>query len=350
MAELYLNGPPLVSIVVATYNGDLFLSEQLESIKNQIYENFEIIISDDASTDSTFEIINSFVKNNPDLIIKLNFNKKNLGYVKNFEKAISLSNGNYIALCDQDDIWMPEKLSKCIDNLENTKALAIFTNAKIINDKGDYTNDTLFSLVKFEPEIDHISPSFFYLQNCATGCTMVINRALLETAIPFPESLPHDWWLAYQASFLNSLIYTDDYLIKYRLHNNNTIGIPSINKKNKPLTYFFKKLDPRLKLKSKVVDAIKIYVRFSHMMKFEILQKGRPSIELNYLRQWVSYTYDNNRIFEVPKEILNNNKYRNTHFNKAPKKFHKLKSRIYFLYFLHYAVISVAIIFLGKLF
>ena len=141
MTDSYLTETPLVSIVVATYNGSLFLLEQLESIKNQNYKNFEIIISDDASTDSTIEIINSFVKQNSDLRIKLNFNKKNLGYVKNFEKALLLSNGDYIALCDQDDIWMSEKLSKCIDKIRNSNALAVFTNAKIINEHGIALSD-----------------------------------------------------------------------------------------------------------------------------------------------------------------------------------------------------------------
>ena len=182
---------------------------------------------------------------------------------------------------------------------------------------------------------------------------MVINRVLLETAIPFPKSLPHDWWMAYQASFFNSLVWIDDCLINYRLHKNNTIGVGSINKKNDPLAYFLKKLkklDPRIILKSKIIEAINSYARLSNMMKFEVLNKGYASTELNYLRRWVSYTFDSNHNFKIPQEILNSRRYWNTKLIRVPLKIRQLKFKIYLNCFFKYVIILFVIIFLGKLF
>lgn len=100
---------PLISVALTTYNGEKYLSEQLESIINQDYKNFEIIISDDNSKDKTIEIINDYKNKYSNIIV--NFNSENLGFKKNFEKAISLCNGEFIAFSDQDDIWTTNHLS-----------------------------------------------------------------------------------------------------------------------------------------------------------------------------------------------------------------------------------------------
>ncbi len=113
----YIFPQPLVSIAMTTYNGEKYLSAQLDSILNQTYKNLEIIICDDCSTDDTRQILTNYSKK--DSRIKLFFNDKNLGYSKNFQKAISLCTGNFISLSDQDDIWIPEKISLGINNIQN---------------------------------------------------------------------------------------------------------------------------------------------------------------------------------------------------------------------------------------
>ena len=107
---------PVISIVMATYNGGLYLEQQMESIVVQTYPNIEIIIVDDCSTDNTIEILQMFQQKYSN--IKLFNNAANLGYIKNFEKGCSLASGEYIALCDQDDYWHPDKLKKMKDKFK----------------------------------------------------------------------------------------------------------------------------------------------------------------------------------------------------------------------------------------
>ena len=105
---------PKVSIVLCSYNGEQYLSEQIESILDQSYKDFELIICDDQSSDNSFNIINDFAKK--DARIKAHSNSNNLGYVKNFEKGISLAKGDYIALSDQDDVWALDKIEKLLEH------------------------------------------------------------------------------------------------------------------------------------------------------------------------------------------------------------------------------------------
>ena len=103
-------GMPVVTVVMATYNGALFLSPQMESVVAQSYPNIEIIVVDDCSTDATMQILESFQGKYPH--IKIIRNQQNLGYIKNFEKGCSLASGEYIAVCDQDDVWHADKITK----------------------------------------------------------------------------------------------------------------------------------------------------------------------------------------------------------------------------------------------
>jgi len=107
----------MVSIALATYNGERFLKEQLDSILEQSYTDIEIIACDDCSTDSTPQILEDYQKK--DSRLKVYFNEKNLGFKKNFEKCISLCDGDYIALSDQDDVWTKDHIACCKAVLEH---------------------------------------------------------------------------------------------------------------------------------------------------------------------------------------------------------------------------------------
>jgi glycosyltransferase involved in cell wall biosynthesis len=107
----------MISIAMCTYNGERFIKEQLDSILNQTYKNFELIITDDDSSDKTITIIKEYIKQ--DKRIKLYQNNSNLGFIKNFEKAISLCSGDYIVLADQDDIWKVNKLEIFLEQIKD---------------------------------------------------------------------------------------------------------------------------------------------------------------------------------------------------------------------------------------
>jgi glycosyltransferase involved in cell wall biosynthesis len=211
----------LVSIAIATYNGEKYLCEQLDSIKNQTYSDLEIIICDDGSTDTTWSILQNYA--HADSRIKIFRNERNLGLVKNFEKAISLCTGDFIALSDQDDIWLPEKIKTLLYTIKSCDL--IHSDASLIDE-----NNTVFekSFSSYSNK-NHSNDFLGYLfGNNVTGCTALFRRSLLEGHLPFPEEVHvHDWWIAILAAKNNGVTYLHQPLIHYRQHNNNQIGATS---------------------------------------------------------------------------------------------------------------------------
>jgi len=137
--------PKNISVALCTYNGMAYLGQQLRSILNQTVNVNEIIICDDASTDKTWQLIKTWQKNHPQ-VIKAVQNEDNLGYTKNFEKAISLCTGEIIFLSDQDDIWYEYKVEKILDEfLSNTKCEMVVTDAEVVDISLNRCNATLFS-------------------------------------------------------------------------------------------------------------------------------------------------------------------------------------------------------------
>lgn len=209
---------PLVSIIVCTYNGAAFLEEQLHSIFTQTYPNLEIIISDDGSTDNTKDIINKY-KNNIGTII--NYNKKNLGFSKNFEFASGLSKGNYIAYSDQDDIWLPQKIEKLYAAI-GAHSL-VYSDSKLVDEKGNDLYKNSSDLRKLQDIYTSKGFSFF---NPVSGHSMMAKRELLAYAFPTPAGYYYDWWFALQATNLNGVKYLNEALTHYRQHDKNlTINI-----------------------------------------------------------------------------------------------------------------------------
>lgn len=216
----------LVSIAMATYNGEKFLQEQLDSILSQTHSELEIIICDDRSSDATFAILEEYAIR--DKRIKLFFNAENIGLVKNFEKALSLCNGGYIALADQDDIWEKEKISTLLREIGN--ASLIHSDALLINAKGELLSSSYSQYSKKKLDKDIFS---YILGNNVTGCTTLLSKDLLIYALPFPENiLVHDWWLALCAYKHKGIVYCDKPLIQYRQHGGNQIGAADIRKIN----------------------------------------------------------------------------------------------------------------------
>ena len=206
-----------VSIVMCVYNGADFLKEQIESILNQTYSNFELLILDDRSTDSSKEIIQQYLR--ADSRIKYFENDTNLGFNKNFEKGFSLSNGDLIAVSDQDDIWLKSKIEELVNQLR--EHLLIYSNSALIDELGNPINRTLTN------DLDHVdNPSYmsFLDGNFITGHTCLFRKALLDHALPFPENVySYDWWLGFVASYLGSVKYLHKNLTLYRIHNESVV-------------------------------------------------------------------------------------------------------------------------------
>ncbi|MDQ7085956.1 MAG: glycosyltransferase family 2 protein [Sulfurovum sp.] len=192
---------PLLSVVMATCNGERFLKQQLDSIFAQTFQDFELIICDDASRDDTLVILESYRQQFT--AIKIYQNNTRLGIVRNFEKAIGLSTAPYISLCDQDDIWHKDKLTRSMEAMtlmEHSSSISspllVHTNLCMIDVENKVIEKSFFFFKKYnlqqEKDIAHI------VGRCGVmGNTILMNRALQKRILPFPPILEvHDYWIA----------------------------------------------------------------------------------------------------------------------------------------------------------
>ncbi|MCX7680010.1 MAG: glycosyltransferase family 2 protein [Spirochaetes bacterium] len=208
---------PRVSIAMATYNGEKYLREQLDSLYNQTYKNIEVVVCDDCSHDGTAEILEEYRKRHG---LQYYVNQKRVGFVKNFEYAISRCNGDYIALCDQDDVWLPHKIERLVEAINGH--MLVCSDLYLINGKEEPITDSLFKYTKIKFFADN---QFDYLvhSNFAIGCTMLFRKELKEYFLPFPEGIPyHDWWIAVVAAIKGKIGFYREPLVLYRYHGNNS--------------------------------------------------------------------------------------------------------------------------------
>jgi glycosyltransferase involved in cell wall biosynthesis len=221
---------PLVSIAVATYNGAEFLSEQLDSLVRQTWRNIEIIISDDASTDTTPVIAAKYAKKYP--FIRFLRQKRNLGYIANFEAAVKKCKGEFIALCDQDDIWRKDKI-EILMNIIGKKDIAA-SDLRVIDGRGKLIAPSLEKYQGLFVPLPEEQYRILVFRNCFTGCAMLIRKSLIKKCIPIPkEALVHDWWFAVNAAARNGIAYTRETLVDYRQHGKNAIGAKDKKKTKK---------------------------------------------------------------------------------------------------------------------
>ncbi|HWD88832.1 MAG TPA: glycosyltransferase [Mucilaginibacter sp.] len=196
----------LVSVALCTYNGEKYIEEQLQSIINQTYGNLEITVVDDCSTDGTARIIREFA--NRDKRIQFFINSHNLGFNKNFEKALRLTSGKFIAISDQDDIWLPDKLALLRQNIGDN--WLIFSNSGYV---GDMADGELLPGFKLPGSYKGI-----LLHNYVTGHTSMLTRELLQASLPIPEKGYYDWWLGFIAAYRQKIFYLPVILTLHRIH------------------------------------------------------------------------------------------------------------------------------------
>ncbi|QNL47733.1 glycosyltransferase family 2 protein [Olivibacter sp. SDN3] len=213
-----MENSPLVSIALCTFNGADFLKEQLESIVCQSYKNIELIIVDDCSTDGTVQIIQDFIK---DSNVKSSFyrNEVNVGYVKNFEKAIKLCNGAYIALSDQDDIWSLDKIDKLVSGIGDN--LLIYHDSAFMDKHGKPLSVRMSDVFNMYEGDDPIP---FLLFNCISGHSCLFASSIVEKLLPFSDQHFHDWWIAYVCINLGTIKYIDECLVRYRRHEESVVS------------------------------------------------------------------------------------------------------------------------------
>ena len=204
----------MISVCMATYNGEKYIEEQLDSILSQISVNDELIISDDGSKDNTRHIINRYQKKYCN--IKL-IDGPRKGVIKNFENALSFSKGDIIFLSDQDDIWIEGKVEKVLNEFKNPNIILVLHDAEIV-DKNEKVIEKSFYKHRGSQKgfINNI------IKNSYIGCCMAFRKQLLNISLPFPDKIEmHDWWLGLIAEQNGEVSLITDKLIKYRRHGDN---------------------------------------------------------------------------------------------------------------------------------
>lgn len=227
---------PDVSVALCTWNGARFLAEQVRSICLQTLPPREIVLSDDGSSDDSVEVVRrtlaQCLQERPGLGIALRVmvNQPALRVTRNFEQAASACHGALIALCDQDDAWVPDKLERLVAAFEaRPRLLLVHSDARLVDGAGAPLGGTLFHALEVTPgELARIHGGqafdVYLRRNLVTGATAVFRRELLDAARPFPVEWVHDEWLAIVASAIGEVDVIEAPLIDYRQHGGNQIG------------------------------------------------------------------------------------------------------------------------------
>jgi glycosyltransferase involved in cell wall biosynthesis len=197
------------SVVLAAYQGEQFIGEQLDSILSQLAPEDEVVISDDASTDRTVEI----VAQRHDPRVRLFINTDRVGYVRNFQCAIEHSRGKHIYFSDQDDVWLPNKVS-VLDAALRTN-LCVASDAIVVNARLEQLQPSWFDLRRARS----FTVRSMFLKPSIIGATMACERRYLATLLPVPAGVPHDFWLSINAAFDDALGVVTTPLILYRRHS-----------------------------------------------------------------------------------------------------------------------------------
>lgn len=206
----------MLSVCMATYNGEKYIQQQLDSILACLSVDDELVVSDDGSTDGTAGILESYAQNSLTPIHIINGPRR--GVIANFNNALMQAKGDYIFLSDQDDIWNQDKVEKVTSAFRDNDCTVVVHDARIVDAQCIPIGQTLF-------EYRHSGPGFIknIIKNSYVGCCMAIRRDLLSVILPLPENVEmHDWWIGLISELYGRSVFINDKLIDYRRHSDNT--------------------------------------------------------------------------------------------------------------------------------
>ncbi len=203
---------PLVSIALCTYNTGPYLSPLLESLLQQTWIYTEIVCCDDKSTDDTVAVLEEFSQRHPGKF-RIYVNDSNLGYIKNFEKCLSLCSGELIAIADHDDIWKPHKIETLVNAIGD--AMMVYSDSVHIDAEGKELGRKISDTFRLHDR-PHYHAFIFY--DFIWGHTTLLKKELLKFALPVPAHMPYDSWLAYTAASISSIRYVGEALTGWRQH------------------------------------------------------------------------------------------------------------------------------------
>jgi rhamnosyltransferase len=225
-----VNLPP-VTIALSSYNGERFIAEQIASIRQQTHRGWQLLVRDDGSSDGTVRMVETHAAGDPRITL-LRDDAGNLGPAASFgvllDRAL-LDGAEYVALADQDDVWSPTKIEdelRLMLDREQTagkaRPILVHTDLKVVRDDLSVVHDSFLGY----QGLRHLDAPLgtLLVQNFVTGSTLLLNRALLEVAMPIPRVIMHDWWLALCAASVGEIAFVDRATVLYRQHGSNTLG------------------------------------------------------------------------------------------------------------------------------
>lgn len=284
-----------VLVLLASYQGERFISAQLDSLLNQSYTDFQILVRDDGSTDKTRLILEDYATRFPKKITIIP-SEERLGVTGNFNALLEQAHADVIFFCDQDDVWEQKKIEWTIKKFqENPKTpLLVHTDLQIVDENVSQIHPSFWKYSHLDPHLGNLFNRIL-VQNHATGCTMAINKALRDLAYPIPkEAMIHDWWITLVASACGQIEAIEHPTICYRQHISNTLGARHISFKEglKKLFQFLK--TPEMNTKEAILrekQATALHERFKKIMpsvKLKTLELFLNAPEMNILkRKWV---------------------------------------------------------------
>lgn len=225
-----------ISVALCTYNGEQYLATQLESLAKQTHPPSEIVVCDDGSADGTLAIVKEFARMAPYPVV-IHRNAENLGSTRNFEQAIRLCTGDLIALCDQDDIWLPEKLASLDTVLSRCpSALGVFSDAELIDPMGEPLGRRLSDVYGMPAAQEECIPrentiNALIHRPFISGATLMIRAEAREICFPIPRRWVHDAWMCWMLALYAQLAVVKQSLVRYRIHPGQQIGLRNRTKR-----------------------------------------------------------------------------------------------------------------------
>lgn len=221
----------MIDILLATYNGEAYLPEQIDSLFSQTFKDWRLIIRDDGSTDTTVSFIEYLAKEFPGKVLVIQDDLGNLGAAQSFSRLLEVSDAPYVAFCDQDDIWVDNKLELQMNEmLSKEKELGaevpilIHSDLIVVGHNLRILSTSFWKYQKLNPEKMN-SLNKLLVQNFVTGCTCLLNKKLIELSKPIhQEAIMHDWWVALLAISNGSIINIATPTVYYRQHGENDVG------------------------------------------------------------------------------------------------------------------------------
>lgn len=225
-----------IQVLMACYNGAKYLPAQLDSLRAQDDAGFSVLLQDDGSTDATPALLQSIVQCDPRFQLAAD-NGKHHGAIGNFLSLLGQCSADYAALCDQDDVWAANRLSRCRAAMEEAEArygagtpLLIHSDSRVVNESGEPQHESFFLHQGWDKTA--VTLPRLLVQNNVTGCTLLMNAPLrrLVTAHGDPHTMHmHDWFIALTAAAFGHVIFVDEPLISYRQHGVNVMGASKQN-------------------------------------------------------------------------------------------------------------------------